>query len=467
MYWWSNIAVPETTDTRVIVPAESAYSFGYGPHGLRRVAVPVVDGTDVTYTTHIRRAADFFFHIPDGQQPWIAALDQEGRGLFQTSTVQLQGRKLFLWGTGSGGRRWQAFLSGPGATYLEIQAGLARTQMEHLPMPADSEWSWLEAYGLLEADPAVVHGDDWDQARHAVDAQVKARVSDEQLAQELARGEHFADRPPVEILQVGSGWGALEQTRRKAAGERPFCSAGLEFARSSLGEAQQPWVELLETGAMYPTASTVRVQSCVISTGWRDLLEQSAMTAKGDNWLSWLHLGVMRFAAGDYDGARQAWYASLKERRTPWALRNLAVLTAQEGDLGQAGELYVAALRLRPDSLPLAVECGRALLRAGQSALWLALLDELPEAVRLAGRTRLLEGEAALQLGDLGRVEALFAELLVIDDLREGERSLSHLWFAYHEQRLSAEEGIPVDETLHERVVREYPVPSEIDFRMS
>ena len=37
----------------------------------------------------------------------------------------------------------------PGDEYLEIQAGLARTQLEHLPMPARASWSWVEAYGLL------------------------------------------------------------------------------------------------------------------------------------------------------------------------------------------------------------------------------------------------------------------------------------------------------------------------------
>jgi hypothetical protein len=72
----------------------------------------------------------------------------------------LKGRKLFLWGTGTGGRNWQEWLSEPGHPYIEIQAGLARTQLEHLPMPAQTEWAWLEGYGLMEGDPAKIHGQD-------------------------------------------------------------------------------------------------------------------------------------------------------------------------------------------------------------------------------------------------------------------------------------------------------------------
>ena len=54
-----------------------------------------------------------------------------------------------------------------------------------------------------------------------------------------------------------------------------------------------------------------------------------------------------------------------------------------------------------------------------------------------------------------------------IGDLREGERSLSNLWFQYHERRLSVEESIPVDDALRARVRREFPVPAQLDFRMS
>ncbi len=48
VYWWSNIAVPETPGTRVLVPADEAWHFGYD-HTLTRVAVPESGGLDHTY----------------------------------------------------------------------------------------------------------------------------------------------------------------------------------------------------------------------------------------------------------------------------------------------------------------------------------------------------------------------------------------------------------------------------------
>ena len=159
MYWWSNMAVPEAPDIRVIAPATEAFQFGY--ERLDVVPIPQSGGVDVSYPTHLKDACDFFFRLPDGQRRWITALDGAGRGLAQVSTDLLQGRKLFVWGMNPGGRRWQEFLSVPGQAYIEIQAGLPRTQMEYLHMPAKTEWAWTEAYGLLEADPAAIHSADW------------------------------------------------------------------------------------------------------------------------------------------------------------------------------------------------------------------------------------------------------------------------------------------------------------------
>lgn len=466
MYWWSNIAVPEGTGTRVIVPADHTFRFGYRRSGLSRIPVPSFEGIDFTYPTNLSHSADYFFDIRDGHRPWIAALDREGTGLVQTSTRRLRGRKLFLWGMGAGGRKWQEFLSEPGQAYIEIQAGLARTQMEHLPMPAHAQWSWLEAYGLMEADPDAVHGPDWSRARESVEEALHGLVPRALMDAEHARGAAWEDLPPADVLHCGSGWGALERLRREARGEPSFCSAGLAFRSESLSEAQAPWLGLLRDGAMPALDPDAEPCSYMVQSEWRALLEEAVAAGRGAHWLAWLHLGVMRHYAGERDGAQRAWEASLKQARTPWALRNLAVLAYQDGQLDRAAELYIAACRLRPGLLPLAVECGRTLIAAERAGEWLQLVADLPRPTRGVGRIRLLQAQAALAVGDFAAVERTFAERPVVADMREGEVSLSQLWSDYHERRLSEAEDVPIDDALSARVRREFPVPEEFDFRM-
>ena len=287
-----------------------------------------------------------------------------------------------------------------------------------------------------------------------------------ELDAELTRSATFADEPPQELLQRGSGWGALERLRRKAAGEAPFCTPGLTFDDESLGEEQRPWLSLLGEGAFPAGDPDVTPHSYMVRAPWRDLLEEAVETGPGASWLGWLHLGVMRHYAGDRGTARRAWEQSLALAETPWALRNLAVLAQEEGDLSGGADLLIATCRLKPGLLPLAVECGRCLIAANRPHDWLDLLAELPRPIQAAGRIRLLQAQAALAAGDLPVVERFFAERVVIPDLREGETALSDLWFGFHERRLSADQSVPVDDALHIRVRQAFPLPEELDFRI-
>jgi len=462
MYWWSNIAVPETEKTRVLVPATSAYHFGYTDR-MNSVPIPYHLDTDVSYPANMDRAMDFFFRIPPGRRPWIAALEEDGSGLAQTSTARLRGRKQFLWGRGPGGQRWQEFLSVPGSAYLEIQAGLARTQLECIPMPAKAEWAWLEAYGLLQADPAVAHSADWDRAWRAVDAQLDALISPPAIDAEFAHSAEFADRPPEAIIQYGSGWGALELQRREHDGEAPFCGPELPFTVPDAAE-QAPWQALL-ADALPPASPDTEPGAWMVQAEWRQKLEAAVREGRGDHWLSWLHLGVMRCDAGEIDGARQAWERSLALQPSAWALRNLAVLAQQAEEKEKAADFWLQAHDLMPDQLQLTVECGQALLAADRPQALLNLLPELSPAIRDYGRIRYLEARALLAVGDLDAVEAMLPKL-VVHDMREGEVSLSELWFNLHEQRLAKQEGVPVDDALKARVRKEFPPPADIDFRM-
>ena len=444
VYWWSNIAVPQHADTRVLAPADHAFHFDY-VSDLARVGFPELAGQDRSYPARVAHAADYFLDLPTGERRWIAALDGNGSGLVQTSTDRLRGRKLFCWGTTTGGRHWQEWLSGPDHAYLEIQAGLARTQLEHLPMPGRSSWSWTEGYGLLAVDPLTVHGS-WEAAR------VGAAEALEQLlpasALEAAHAQASGFGAPEEILATGSGWAALEIE----AGALP-ASALLPFGAPAV--EQQPWRELLATGTL-PVSDPPAAP--VTGDRWRELLEANAQ-----DWHALYHLGLLRLADGERAAARDAWTRSLEQRATPWALRALAFLaetetgsetaTASETAAGgeaeasdEAASLLVRAHALRPDLRELTIEALDALLRADRPAEALRIIEALAGVDRAHGRIRLAEAKAAQVTGDHDRVRKLLADGIQVDNMREGELSLDALWLAVHPGQ---------------------PVPPAYDFRMS
>ena len=94
------------------------------------------------------------------------------------------------------------------------------------------------------------------------------------------------------------------------------------------------------------------------------------------------------------------------------------------------------------------------------------IVANLSPKIRANGRIRLLEAQAALQVGKFTLVAQFFTDEVVVSDIREGEVSLSDLWFTYHQQRISQKESIPINDHLKARIRREHPLPSIFDFRM-
>ncbi|MER5963909.1 DUF5107 domain-containing protein [Streptomyces sp. NPDC002057] len=447
VYWWSNIAVPE--DRRVLVPADTAWHHGY-ERGLRRVPVPVTeDGADRSYPRNGAHAADWFYDLPEGQRRWIAALDTDGTGLVQTSTDPLRGRKLFTWGTGRGGRRWQEWLTEPGTPgYAEIQAGLARTQLEHLELAGDAEFSWLEAYGPLVSDPATTLGDDWtaaraDAERSLADALPRAAVDTAYTAWR----ESAADTAPEEVLAAGSGWGALEVLRGS------HVLPGTPFPASTIGPEQEPWRELLLTGVLPAPAKGAAPGPPLVAAPWRDMLE----TAPADPSTEY-HLGIAQWHADDRAQAVRSWERGLKEATVRWPLLYcLAVADREDGHPARAAERFVDAFTDHTErngvgagagagagaevgagadaaweeavTAALAREAVESLLAAGGRAgrpreLW----ARLPEALRDRGAFRLLEIRMLLAEGRHAEARAVFDTGFEVADLSEGAEVLGEIW---------------------------------------
>jgi len=441
-YWWSNIAVEQTGRTRVLAPATEAWQHGY-EGDLDLVPVPG-DDPDLTYPVLHEHAADLFFDMPHNRRPWIAALAGDGSGLVQASTARLHGRKLFVWGESTGGRRWQEWLApGVGEGYLEIQAGLARTQLEHLPLPAGQSWDWMEAYGRLDADPNTVHSGDWSGATAGVEEVLRERLPERELDNRLVQWRTIADSDPGEVLHEGSGWGALEVRCLRRNGNSPDLR-GTPFSETTIGEPQRPWLALLDGRESDMDGDPVTPPSgTLVAPWWRDELESA-----DPNWAIWYHRGVARWYAGDRHGAVAAWKASAWAVANPWALRNLAVFASMEGRPDEAAVLLGDAVLLAPEVQALALEAVAASLNAGRPTEALALLEGLPHDFHSCGRFRLLTAQALLDSGDAQGARAVFDDGFDVADIREGETSLSDTWYA-----------------IQEALGRSDPLPRRYDFR--
>ncbi|MFJ3527049.1 DUF5107 domain-containing protein [Streptomyces sp. NPDC090132] len=430
VYWWSNIAVPEGERTRVVAPADRAWHFGY-ERTLNLVPVPESGSVDRTYPLRSDFPADYFYEVPDGARRWIASLDENGHGLVQTSTDLLRGRKLFLWGSGPGGRRWQEWLTEPGTVgYAEIQAGLARTQLEHVPLEPGAEFSWLESYGPLSADPAAVHGDDWPAARAETEQRLAAALPRADVDAAYEAWRRCADTEPGEVLATGSGWGALEV--RRAGYKLP----GTPFAESTLGEQQAPWLELLEQGTFPEPPGATPPGPSLVSPHWRDMLETAAAEP-----LTEYHLGIAQWQADDRAQAVRSWERGLALAPSRWPLLRCLAVAAQESrqweraadhyaeafdDLcaqrGDDGDTWAAA------TAALGREAIEALLTAGRPGPARTVWDGLLPAIRSRGRFRLLEARLLIAEGDRAAARALFDEGFEVADLREGAEILDEVW---------------------------------------
>ncbi|CAM5347907.1 hypothetical protein SVIOM342S_04176 [Streptomyces violaceorubidus] len=248
----------------------------------------------------------------------------------QTSTDLLRGRKLFVWGTGPGGRRWQEWLTEPGTGgYCEIQAGLVRTQLEHVRLEAESEVSWLEAYGPLDASPEG----DWHTVLHRAEDRLEAALPRADVDSAYDAWRAHADTEPGERLATGSGWGALEVLR--AGWKLP----GTPFDEDTLGEEQRPWLHLLRTGSLPEPEHHEPPGGTLVAPPWRDMLETTAATPSAE-----YHLGVAQWHGDDRAQAVRSWERGLGSAVDRWPLlRCLAVADQQDGHRERAAERYAEA----------------------------------------------------------------------------------------------------------------------------
>ncbi|MBQ8474449.1 MAG: DUF5107 domain-containing protein [Clostridia bacterium] len=455
MYWWSNIAVPETPDTRIIVNADTAYM---ADNNISVQNILDYNGDDATYPINVPAAMDFFYKIPDLGRRYEAALDADGYGLIQTSTHRLKGRKLFCWGQNPGGDRWQEYLTEDGSPdrYIEIQAGICHTQYECMPMPPNTTWEWLEAYGAMNADGDKVHGE-WQGAKAEVAARLDEIITAEALEQMLEDTKPMAkSKATGELLFCGSGWGALENMLRAKQG-RPQMAAHLDFGE--VGEEQADWVHLMNRGTLPEHSPENAPVSWMLQNEWVDMLRAAADGGDLTNWYTQLQLGVAYLCRNNLQEAYERIDRSYKLCPSPWALHALANFKRLLGDAGSAAALCAKAARMKLDDASLAKEAMELLVIADKNEEAIELAAEFPEEISSIGRVKIYITKAHVNLGHVEEAEETLCGNggIVLPDIREGELIITDLYLRILENK-AKRDGVPFDRATA-------VVPPKFDYR--
>ena len=465
VYWWTNIAARQNPGTRVLVSADETLLHNYTTHAMGACRLPDCDGDEITYPGRMRGARDFFFRVPDSEtHPWEIALQPDCHGLFQTSTSRLRGRKLFRWGIQSGGQTWQRYLGTP--DYLEIQAGLARSQSHHLPMPAGETWSWVEAFGEVVLGEAAF-GNDWPSARAEGDKAVRAIVPGGMLDRLGEESGLWADIPvaPDEIIAQGSGWGALECERRAGSGTAFPGTPGIAFPPDSCTVVQNPWRTLLR-GGVIAERPVEEEPGEFAPQEFIPLLEASFARSGGRNWLSLFHYGVMLWEAGRNEEALSAWRDSCAAKENAWARRCVGIARRLAGDKLGRDDLLRANGEL-PAEGNIRREALAALVEDGEYAAALAFEAQLDDAARAASRIRLLRAVALVATGRLDEAESIILSTPPAADMREGESSFSALWIEIQARRAGlVADGVRLTSAQIAELAKRFVPPAAIDYML-
>ena len=238
MYWWSNIAVPEEKGRRILVPASEAITFRNW--GVYKVPVPMVDGADISImkifplqwiissTFRMARQNTLRMRTP----PVTACCICPRTGCVPESCFP--GDTDLPLGTGR-----NSFPDGNGR-YVEIQAGLGKTQYGCIPMAPHTAWEWLERYGALQLSEKQLSLS-FEKARDSLTEQIRESAVYQPM-RGLLRDTKAMAKQEAQTVWKGSGFGAMKNRERALLEEKPI-SLHLDYGEPD--EGQKRWLAFL------------------------------------------------------------------------------------------------------------------------------------------------------------------------------------------------------------------------------
>lgn len=471
LYWWTNIAVREEKNIRVLsgsdeviyiqpqslASEQSVHSFAHG----KMPYLPTLDGLDASYPANLAYSNEYFFQNSDAPaQMWEAAAYDDGFAFWERSTSPLRYRKMFCWGTHTGGSHWKDFLSLEGqGDYLEVQAGLAPTQVHGMDIAARERISFTQVFGSALVDKDKVY-DIWNNATEYMQGVING-ILDGNILEEKNRELESCSHLPVQgILAKGSGWGALEAVR-----EPGILPKSMIFDTDTMGTQQQPWLDLLTKGYLPEQGTSELPASWMVDPRWMSILEKSLENKENQNRTAWLHMGVMLCENERFEEAVEALLKSYSCSPSAIGARTLAQVYARRGEVETACKYIQQATGMGggEQSCAMAQEYIALHNAAGKYGQAWVFYEQLPEHLKTDERVRLSACTAASHCDEWDFVESQFGQ--VFATIREGESMLLEIWQNRHAALRIKELGLDLTAANMARIIEELQPPYHLDFR--
>jgi len=463
-YWWSNIAVKETKNTRIIVPAEYAYISSYNKNAyyIDYFKVPNIDGRDTSYPKSSPCSNDYFYKIKDEDEKWIAAIEEDGKGFIEGSTKLLKGRKMFVWGDSEGGRNWQKLLSNNKDSYTEIQAGLLETQLQHLKMAPNSKLEWVEIYGPLSIDKEKGFSCNYNDAIEEVN---KYLIKEFPLGlNDSLKGYLDKKIETIEIKTYGSGFGALNNYINKLSNIKPI-SNYLEFPIDSVTNKEKVFYNFLENGYIKETDINECPMSIEISDFIKNKIIDSLKNESGKNWTSYYILGTICYGLMEFEDSLKYWILSYESKPNAWSARNISMYYKNVlKDYDNAYNWILKAYNLSKE-LYILKDFAITLLDTKHYSELIEYFDTFSDAVKESGRMRFYKAFALNKLDRNNEAKEIINYDFYMHDVREGEISISDLWYKIYGKLLLKDfDKLSIEEVIS-KIDEIMPLKNQ-DFRM-
>ncbi len=447
MYWWTNIAVEETKNCRVfsstkdvvyLNPLSKLYGnnhvFGYD----KLPYLPSMPKTDLTYPLNFSYSSEYFFQIPKEEiSPYEAIVYESGKLFYERSTQPLRFRKMFCWGNQQGGQNWKDYLALKGqGNYVEIQAGLAPTQLHGLDMEASSVIEFTQIFGVTKIEDPKSVLKDYDIAREIIENKVNKTLSSTVVLDKDIFYKKMANVSNYQTLHEGNGFGMLENIRRTKE-NKTLLSVNLDFKIREFSAMEKLYLNVLDELNLANLKINENIPSYISDMAYEKyLIKTTANTNK-------ILLACLYYENDFDDKAIKLFKEALNEYFHPLTIRNLARCYVNKNEVDKAIELF--------ETIPFEVliTLDFAYIKEymdliGNMKDWDKLFNlylKLPSNLQEQEAIYLRACEAARYLEKWDFVEKAFNREYA--NIREGDINITALWLAYAKAKGINESELP------------------------